>query len=167
MKKEVRSDLALKGKPKVCDNTGCNVIIEWYHDDATEDEYFMEIGANGEIIRRHRCSKWNPQSSTTGLPQEQNITAQLDKMSEKLCIYQCGIRIKWNNEQRYFEEVHSGQRHICPNYRRPFTTTTAAAAASVLDSSSNVSTAEQTMLQILQIVQRIERILSDSTTPQT
>lgn len=85
------------------------MTIVWYHDDATRDDYFVEMDANGAL---------------------------------------------------------TGQRHRCPNYHRPqptISTSTTEAAANP----SNISTVEQTVIQILQIVQKIERILSDATTPQT
>ena len=84
---------------------------------------------------------------------------------------------------KYFVEMDTngavtGQRHRCPNYNylRPESTATtvststspeAEAPAAAALKPSNVNTAEQTMIQILQIVQRIEQILSDTTPQQT
>lgn len=101
----------------------------------------------------------------------------------KLCKNGCNMTIVWYHDDvtgdDYFAEMDAngavtGQMHRCPNYRRsPESTSTsiststkeAEAAAELKPSSAN--TAEQTMIQILHIVQKIERILSDTTTSQS
>jgi hypothetical protein len=58
--------MSVIGKPKLCKN-GCNMTIVWYHDDATEDEYFVEMSTNGAVTgQRHRCPNYRrPQSIVT------------------------------------------------------------------------------------------------------
>jgi hypothetical protein len=70
----------------------------------------------------------------------------------------------------------TGEKHRCPNYnyRRPQSTATSTSTSTTIEAEaaaalmpSSVNREEQTVNHILQIVQRIERILSDATTPQT
>ncbi len=95
----------------------------------------------------------------------------------KLCKNGCNSTIVWYLDdatgEKYFVEMDAngavtGQRHRCPNYLRPESTATTVSTSTTEDAlkPSNVDAAQHIMIQILQIVQRIERILSDTTTPQ-
>ena len=100
----------------------------------------------------------------------------------KRCKNGCNMTIVWYHDDatgdKYFVEMDAngaanGQRHRCPNYRRSVESTATSISTSTIETEvagapkpSSVDLAEQTMNQILQIVQRIERILSDTTTPQ-
>jgi hypothetical protein len=71
--------LTFKGKPRLC-NQGCNTIIVWYHDDATGEEFFVEVDGNGQLVQRHRCPNWNPNSNNkTASPEklQRNKQAQI------------------------------------------------------------------------------------------
>ena len=39
-------------------------------------------------------------------------------MTAKPCKNGCGQTIEWDNDNRYFVETSTGQRHMCPNWKR-------------------------------------------------
>ena len=65
------------------------------------------------------------------------ISSTNQNINPKPCVYNCGTRIYWNNEENAYFEVFAKKKHICPNRTNGKPTTTTNNTAAVTNNKPN------------------------------